>query len=164
MTIPHSGWAEEIATPEPLDLTQAQAHPEGMLKRATLLLLAAALLATFCHAQKSSTDDQKTNGLLNGRFWTVLGDSSKLVFVLGYCEAAVGLAVPCPSQSEFGEIVKGIDRFYQEPENLRLPFMTAQRVFAMKVAGASATEIEAVMNAAREYAERPQPKIPPPPK
>ena len=51
------------------------------------------------------------------------------------------------------------DKFYDEPENLRLPIFLAMRVFAMKVAGAKATEIEAVMNAAREYADKPDAKV-----
>jgi hypothetical protein len=54
--------------------------------------------------------------------------------------------------------VRGIDRFYQEPENLRLPFMAAVKIFAMKVTGAKATEIEAFMDRVRKDADAPLPK------
>jgi hypothetical protein len=66
-----------------------------------------------------------------------------------------------PPVPEFGEIIKGIDRFYQEPENLRVVLFSATKVFAMKVEGATATEIEAAMDRARNYANNPQPKAPP---
>jgi hypothetical protein len=71
--------------------------------------------------------------------------------------------VVCPKQSNYGEVLKGIDRFYQEPENMRLPIFVALQVFALKVAGAKATEIEAVMNTAREFADQPLPKVAPSP-
>jgi hypothetical protein len=125
-----------------------------MLKCSAILLL---LGASVAPAQKSDIDDHRTGDLLNGRFWMILKPNDKLVFVLGYCEAAAG-AYACPTQSEFVEIVKGVDRFYQEPENLRIPFVTAERVFAMKVAGATTTEIEAIMNLARKNADIPPPK------
>lgn len=129
-----------------------------MLKRATLALLAAALLDTVCRAQTVDIADERTNERLNGRFWSRLPEEFnhhyKLYFVLGYCESG-----ECPVQPNYGEIVKGIDKFYDEPENLRLPIFLAMRVFAMKVAGAKATEIEAVMNAAREYADKPDAKV-----
>ncbi len=148
-----------------LRFTPVLAHAGGMLRRSTSFLLAAALIGAICRAQDAPAD-QKTRGNLNGRFWSRMDDTLKLAFLLGFCEAATG-TFACPKQLEFGEITQGIDRFYQEPENLRLPILAAMRVLAMKVEGARATEIDGVMNAAREYADKPEPKVPlspPPPK
>jgi hypothetical protein len=120
---------------------------------ARLLFLIVSL--TFCYA--ADITDQRTNGQLNGRFWTTLTNNEKLFFVLGYCE----LRPPpweCPSKTEFGDIVKGIDRFYQEPENLRLPVIFAADIFKLKVAGAKTSEIEAVMEEARKFSDKPQPQ------
>jgi hypothetical protein len=124
-----------------------------MLKWTAVPLLL--LSATFCQAVDIS--DQRTNGLLNGRFWNGIDDSGKLFFLIGYCEAAVD-ALRCPAQTEFGETIKGIDKFYQEPENLRLTFISAMRIFTRKVEGAKPTEIEALMDLARKYADARLPK------
>jgi hypothetical protein len=128
-----------------------------MLKRSVILLLLAVSATPLCDAQKSDIDEHRTGGLLNGRFWKILKPSDKLIFVVGYCEASVG-PYACPTQSEFGEIVDGVERFYQDPENLSIPFVTAERVFAMKVAGATTAEIETIMNLARKNADTPPPK------
>jgi hypothetical protein len=122
----------------------------------TVLLLGS--MVGLASAQKADTNDEtRTRGLVNGRFWTILHYDTKLFFIIGFCEGAASADV-CPPQSEFGEIVKGIDRLYQEPENLRLPFVDAARIFAMKVTGATATQIEAVMDRARKYADTPSPE------
>jgi hypothetical protein len=135
-----------------------QGEIEAMLKHTALPLLTAILLASFCHAHQSSVEDQHTKGLLNGRFWNDFGNyQAKLFFVLGYCEGATGAAsfLRCPKQLEFGEIVKGIDKFYQEPENLRLPFIVSIQILRMKVEGAKATEIDAAISKAKEQADQP---------
>ena len=54
-----------------------------------------------------------------------LDDSEKLAFLRGFCEAAVG-AIACPKQAQYGEIMKGIDRFYQEPETLSVGRVAAR--------------------------------------
>lgn len=43
----------------------------------------------------------------------------------------------------FGDITKGLDRFYQEPENLMFPICDALRIFKIKVVGATQAEVEA---------------------
>jgi hypothetical protein len=124
---------------------------------------------SFCHAQQSSIEDERTKGLLNGRFWNRFGDlggnGSKLFFVIGYCEGAASAPsdIRCPKQLEFGEILKGIDKFYQEPENLRLPFIVAVQILRMKVEGAKAFEIEAAISYAKEQADKPNPPAAPRP-
>lgn len=131
----------------PLEFVAIRAHPRAMLKSTALLTLLMIVLATSCYAADIS--DQRSNGSLNGRFWTHLNQHEKLTFVLGYCEGAP----ICPPQPTFSDIVKGIDRFYQEPENLRLTFASALRIFSLKVAGAKMSEIEAAMSLARQFAD-----------
>ena len=42
----------------------------------------------------------------------------------------------------YGDVLKGVDRFYEEPENLTFPVLYALEVFALKVNGATQSEIE----------------------
>lgn len=125
-----------------------------MSKSTAIALLLVGSLATSCYA--ADVNNERTNGHFNGRFWTGLSDTSKTMFVLGYCDAA-GTS-DCPKQPTFGDIVKGIDRFYQEPENLRLAIMSAIHVFALKVTGAKASDIEDAMHFARLFADSADPK------
>ena len=39
-------------------------------------------------------------------------------------------------------MVKGLDRFYEEPENLAFPVSYALQIFTIKVSGASQAEVE----------------------
>lgn len=119
-----------------------------MAKRTAATLFLLFLTLTIC-CFAADGDNQTTGGRWNGRLWTFMEHSERLGFALGYCDASSA----CPSQTTNGELVKGIDRFYQEPENLRLPIATALRVFTMKVAGAKASEIEEVMRVAFLFAE-----------
>jgi len=119
------------------------------------LLLVVLSLAIPCQAQKPNIEDHFTKGTLNGRFWNSLPEDSRLWFILGYCEGTSQFWLACPTEVENGELVKGIDRFYQEPENLRLPVITAMAVFTQKVRGASPTLIESLMKAARDFADKP---------
>jgi hypothetical protein len=50
----------------------------------------------------------------------------------------------------FVEIVKGLDRFYDEPENLILPVSRGLEIFAMRVNGATQAAIDTKLAAYRE--------------
>jgi hypothetical protein len=135
---------------------------EGMLRCSTLVLVALLLgticQAPICQAQNADVADQRTIGHLNGRFWSSVDGNWKLAFIMGFCEAA-----ECPKQSNYGEIVNGIDVIYHDPENMRLPIGAMMKVFTMKVTGRKATEVEAFMNAIRAYVDEPVPKVVPSP-
>jgi hypothetical protein len=108
----------------------------------------------LCLAQFPSS--METGGALNGRFWTGLQLDGKRMFLTGYAE---GLHVASASDSAYDQIaqtwlpqhgitddaVKGVDKFYVQPENLRLPIIFAIRVFAMQIAGRPQAEIDRVM-------------------
>lgn len=70
---------------------------------------------------------------------------------MGFCAAATG-SLACPTQAEFGEIEKAIDRFYQGPENLRLPIAVAVQVFTRRLEGMSDATIQAFLESARKQA------------
>jgi hypothetical protein len=109
-------------------------------------LALAVLLLIPCLAQDSSSDIQRTNGGVNGRLWQSLSSTSKLYLLVGFDEA-MGLAQPYREKIYFpkvpyGDVVKGIDRFYEAPENLTFPVSDALQIFTLKVNGATQSEIE----------------------
>jgi hypothetical protein len=101
-----------------------------------------------CFAQVS--DVERTNGAANGRFWANLSSTSKLYFILGF-EEAMGLASPdsealyLAKSPIYGDVVKGLDRFYQEPENLMIPISDGLIIFQIKANGATQAEVETKM-------------------
>jgi hypothetical protein len=54
-----------------------------------------------------------------------------------------------PSTVTFGEIAKGLDHFYEEPENLILPLIDGLELFAQKVNGAAPEAITTTVAARR---------------
>src|SRR5258706_12035275 len=96
---------------------------------AFLLLAVAPVLGKTATPPLSTIDgaDKKTVGYVNGRYWQTLDPMEKVVFIEGYGEAinAAGskreeLMFPW-LPTTFGDIEKGLNRFYQEPENLMFP-------------------------------------------
>jgi hypothetical protein len=90
-----------------------------------------ALFLFLFHAFLKIALSEPTGGV-NGRFWHTLSSTSKLYFLYGFDEA-MGLAKPYDDKLYFanvsyGDIVKGLDRFYQEPENLMFPISYALRI------------------------------------
>jgi hypothetical protein len=97
----------------------------------------------------SQTDIKRTDGGLNGRFWDTLSSTSKLFFIMGF-DDAIGTVYPNServyfSKVPYSDIVKGVDRFYQEPENLMFPVSDALQIFTIKANGATQAEVEAKM-------------------
>ena len=93
-------------------------------------------------------------GLLNGRYWTSLNETAKAFYLAGYRDGLVvgagstSLAEPGEILERLGrarfpvtlvisDVVKGVDKFFSEPENLRFPIVDAVGIFARKAAGAS---------------------------
>ena len=91
--------------------------------------------------------------LLNGRSWNRTSDSGKINFVLGYVEAIEALgdndAMTTVPNVQIKEIVKALDGFYTEPENLPFRIVDAIYIFAAKSAGLRQSEIEELMRAMR---------------
>lgn len=117
---------------------------ELRLKRIGFLAFAVVLCSS---AQVASVD--KTSGAVNGRYWTSLDEAFKAFFLAGYLQgtfanASIQLNDGLPA-TVIGDMEKGLDRFYAEPENLRFPVSAALWIFAMKVEGKPQTEIDRTM-------------------
>jgi hypothetical protein len=105
------------------------------------------MLVLPCFSQ--TNENEQTFGGLNGRFWERLKPSDRLWFIIGVHE---GLNITGISEAAtmrlyfpdipYGDILKGVDRFYAEPENLRFPVVYALKIFALKVNGATQSEID----------------------
>ena len=114
-------------------------------------ILLGLITSMLCLAQLPAS--METGGALNGRFWTGIQLDGKRMFLTGFVE---GFHVASAQDSSRGQIdqawlpqhgivddaVKGLDKFYAQPENLRLPIIFAIRVFAMQVAGKPQPEID----------------------
>jgi hypothetical protein len=101
------------------------------------------MLVLPCFSQ--AINNEKTLGGLNGRFWERLTPSDRLWFIIGlhegleYSEATMRSYFP---DVPYSDILKGVDRLYEEPETLTFPILYALEVFALKVNGATQSEIE----------------------
>jgi hypothetical protein len=100
--------------------------------------------------RRPDTADPKQKGALNGRYWTSLTDNMQTFFLVGYLDAHFAYAPPFLNNSlpatVIGDIQKGLDRFYQDPENLRFPISAALRIFAMRVEGKSQPQIDSMLS------------------
>lgn len=133
------------------------------------LLIGCALLAAFSVSMAGQVPAaQLTQGSRNGRFWQAIGDTEKLGLIEGYLEGAIqviadwriseelrtALVETYSGSSTIGEIVKGLDGFYAEPANARIPIRAAISLFRAKVNGISPAEFEKQVAVLRELASR----------
>jgi hypothetical protein len=146
-----------------------------MKKSAFVLLLA----SVNCVGQ--IPEAYQTNGQLNGRYWVSLGEQSKTQFIVGYSEGitssqvtpyvALGLGnskldengnkllndiqqLLFPRGTPYGDVMKGLDRLFAEPENLPLPISSALRVLVMKFRSDKADDVEAELRRLRILATK----------
>jgi hypothetical protein len=133
-----------------------------------LFLLALMVLAPL-HAQDSLAR-YMTNDLPNGRFWLLLDQKAKGMFVMG-CEEAIFFSQVMNAvengKSQKGdegliaarhfypvgvtreETIKFLDTFFSAPENRQLWIVQGVQIFAMKMQGKPAAEIEDILRLMR---------------
>lgn len=138
------------------------------------LMITSLLAVVACAAQ--TPDAQKTNGKLNGRYWESMPETFKVGFIQGYSEAVTSLRVlpfvgigfaHCKLDDEgaknvrdvlqllfpegivYGEVMKGLDRLYAEPENLPLPIDSALKIVTMKFHNDRSEDIDAELRRLR---------------
>jgi hypothetical protein len=125
------------------------------------LLLLAVMATGTCFAQ-NDLEPYMTGSLPNGRWWLLMDHNSKASFVMG-CEESVIFAETMneidakqpkrdekmtaerrlyPIGATREETVKFLDQFFAAPENGRLWITQGIYVFAMKMRGKSAAEME----------------------
>ncbi len=99
-----------------------------------------------------------TGDFSNGRLWNVLNSGEKTIYVQAFIEGLSASGVErkiideyTASAATVGEAKRGIDQFYQKPENLALPIFFALRTFTDKVKGVPAADIDAKLAAVRKY-------------
>jgi hypothetical protein len=130
------------------------------MKRAATIVALLSFFSVLGSAQEHP--EWYSTGLLNGRYWTSLDERAKAFYLAGYRDGLV-VGVGSTGLAEAGEIwerlrrgrfpialiisdvVKGVDKFFSEAENLRFPIVDAVGLFARKAAGASQGEIDLQM-------------------
>ena len=146
------------------------------MKKSALVLLLASL---SCVGQFPEV--YQTSGQLNGRSWGSLDEHSKTQFIVGYSEGItsslvtpyVALALGSskldekgnkllkdimqllfPRGTPYGDVIKGLDRLFAEPENLPLPISSALKVLGMKFRSDKAEDVEAELRRLRIIATK----------
>lgn len=94
--------------------------------------------------------------VLNGRFWMSISTNARGNFLVGFAEALlwysdITAADPTiheknadnwPQEATYGDIERGVTKFYEEPENLSIPIIQAIKIFTMKVHSRSQAAID----------------------
>lgn len=95
-----------------------------------------------------------TAGFKNGRFWGALDSTGRLSFLIGFFEGLGAEAFPkvgdYSSGLSYGETVKGIDPFYEDPSNAPVPIVSAMVVVKRKVEGVPPDEVARRIAAVRK--------------
>lgn len=148
------------SVPEETRLRAARAG----LRRAVLVLLIGVLAVGVATGHALTTDEKLVSRFVgkhwvNGRSWEKLDYSGKLGFVCGLFDGitlfwsaaesgkktdidAVYHALSVSSNLTVGDVVKGIDEFYGDAANIRLPAICAYLYFAFKQRGDSRETME----------------------
>jgi hypothetical protein len=91
-----------------------------------LILFSAAVLSVSAQIPES----QITWGQKNGRFWAAMPQTARVHYLFGFAEALSGgpgyTDFFSPSET-FGETVKGIDQFYEDPANAAITITALPR-------------------------------------
>jgi hypothetical protein len=87
---------------------------------------------------KPALDDvqMRTDRRWNGRYWQWLDDSEKLIFLIGFTEGAGWI-----KGITYVETRTGVNQFYMDAANARIPVKSAMAIFKMKLEGATPAEI-----------------------
>jgi len=125
-----------------------------------------AAIALFLIALPSDTqtteDRLHTAGLVNGRAWSRMDDASKSFYVAGSLD---GITMACGSDQwkklfasdlNVGDVVKSLNKFYEEPTNIAIPITGAMSIVKSKAEGASADSIEKATALFRQIAASPK--------
>jgi hypothetical protein len=108
--------------------------------------LAVVFFAVAVYVSALDPDSLTTGGLYNGRGWVTANSGEKLYFVMAFGDALIvetKVSGVYFGESTNGEIVKGLDQFYEDPANASIPVPFAMKLFARKVSGASAEDLAA---------------------
>jgi hypothetical protein len=123
-----------------------------------LLVFGLLFFPSLAHSQSAFTA-----GMSNGRLWLSLDSNAKIVYLTGIKDILIATkpldeAEYLPGRYSVAEIAKGVDQFYDSPENKLIPIVFGLRVCVMRFNGASQALIDAVLSGMRkQLAEAAQP-------
>lgn len=95
----------------------------------------------------------------NGRLWKSWSDTGKLAYLLGMREALNPLLEDIPKHEAptyfspkmtLSQTQTGVDRFYEDPLNVRIPIFAAMRLVTMKANGAPTQQIDSELETNRK--------------
>jgi hypothetical protein len=135
-----------------------------------VLGIALLMFATVAFAQRPATPE--INAPSNGEDWLRLSSTEKLFWAVGYSQGyrdaldkidvTSGPGTPCASlaarterqTSTSGkvsgfELVSGLERFYGDPANARIPVGSAIRIYLLQASGKDQTTIQELIDTAR---------------
>lgn len=123
-----------------------------------LLLFALLVFSSLAYSQSAFTA-----GMSNGRLWLSLDSDARIVYLTAIKDILIATKPPdeaeyLPGRYTVAEIAKGVEQFYDSPENTLIPVVFGLRVCVMKFNGASQALIDAVLSGMRkQLAEAAQP-------
>jgi hypothetical protein len=123
-----------------------------------LLLFAILVFSSLAYSQSAFTA-----GMSYGRLWLSLDSDARIAYLTAIKDILIATkpqdeAEYLPGRYTVAEIAKGVDQFYDSPENTFIPVVFGLRVCVMKFDGASQAVIDAVLSGMRkQLAEAAQP-------
>jgi len=89
----------------------------------------------------------------NGNYWNALGVAEKAGYLAGYADALnevcirekITVAARFPFGLRLGDIAKALDRFYDTPENVRIPIAGALLIFNARLVGWAEDTVQQVI-------------------
>jgi hypothetical protein len=115
-----------------------------------LLLISLLVFPYLAYSQSAFTA-----GMSNGRLWLSLDSDAKTAYLTGIKDILIATKPPdeaeyLPGRYTVGEMAKGVDQFYDSPENTLIPVVFGLRVCVMKFNGASQALIDAALSGMRK--------------
>lgn len=118
----------------------------------------AMFLIAFPLKTQTTSNRFQTAGITNGRTWTTLSAESKTFYISGSVDSTI---LACgtdewrrlfASSLSIGDVIKSLDKFYEEPTNAAVQVPYAMTVVKMKAEGASTDSIEKATATGRRLA------------
>jgi hypothetical protein len=122
---------------------------EANMKTPLVLMLLVGLYSSVSYDQVPTYDQARTQGMINGRVWRIIGPC-KSAFVEGFVDGLMTGAATGKGQLDeitttkfnYGEIASEIDKFYEETLNVVIPVPMAYVWVIQKLKGTDPALLE----------------------
>jgi hypothetical protein len=135
------------------------------MRKLLLLTVVGCLAGAVQHlAAEDYWEQVHTDGQVNGRFWNGATMEGKMSFLMGFTgglvhakliHEAVTVENSYPFSMTNGEVGKALDRFYDTPENMKIPIGFALVICRQRLEGAPEAEIQEHILVFRRYSTTP---------